>query len=56
MNSDCNRENRKLLKRKRINDREELMKDMKLGLVLERKGDLEETMGEEWSILKWGTI
>lgn len=35
MSSGCDRENRKLLKEIRINDREELMEDMKLEVVLE---------------------
>lgn len=35
MSSDCDGENRKLLKEIRINDREELMEDMKLEVVWE---------------------
>lgn len=37
MNIDCNRENRKLLKRISISDREELMEDMNLRAVFGRK-------------------
>lgn len=42
-NNDCNRVIKKLLKRIRINDREELMEDIKLGIVLKGKGGLEES-------------
>lgn len=43
MNYDCNRNIKKLLRRMRINDREELIEDIKLVVVLEGKGNLEET-------------
>lgn len=43
MNYDCNRNIKKLLRRMRINDREELMEDIKLAVVLEGKRNLEET-------------
>ena len=55
MNIDCNRENRKLLKRISISDREELMEDMNLRAVFGRKWRFERNWGKK-GILKWGSI